>query len=74
MIRTAGEETTNTHHIMKKSFLKNTNYTSPEVELLGVCFEGSILQTSNYGSSQAAGQDFSSGNGNILDYTDGDDF
>ena len=58
---------------MKKNY-QRTTYTSPEVELLDVCFEGSILQTSNYGSSQAAGQDFSSGNGNILDYTDGDDF
>ena len=52
---------------------QKTTYTSPEVETLVVRSEGMIC-TSNYGSSQAAGQYFSSGNGNILDYTGGDDF
>ena len=55
MIRTAGEETTNTHHIMKKSFLKNTNYTSPEVELLVVRGGEMICTSPVYGSEGAAG-------------------
>ena len=49
-------------------------YETPTIETLELRFEGAILDGSNYGSSQAAGQGFSSGNGNIFDYTDGDDF
>ena len=45
MIRTAGEETTNTIHIMKKNYQK-TVYTSPEVELLVVRSGESILTVS----------------------------
>lgn len=49
-------------------------YEAPQTDVLVVRFEEGILQTSNYGSSRSAGQGFSSGNGNIFDYTDGDDF
>ena len=48
-------------------------YVAPLSDLLVVRFEENIMSP-NYGSSQAAGQGFSSSNGNIFDYTDGDDF
>ena len=46
-------------------------YDRPTTDVLVVRFEANIM---SYGGKQAAGQSFSSGNGNIYDYTDGDDF
>lgn len=55
--------------------MKKEVYSQPVSEIYELKLLGSVLlNESNYGSSRSAGQGFSSANGNITDYTDGDDF
>lgn len=61
MMRTVGEKTTNTIHIMKKNY-QRTTYTSPEVELLVVRGGEAILTGSPvFGNTGSAGGDLGLG-------------